>query len=144
MRSARTHAHQAARTLALRTSGVTYPGSLSTVSAVRTDLRAQLRDCPRADDVIICASQLAANAALHSHSRLPGGTFTVRAAINPGRHYIRIEVEDNGGPWISAPDDRQVTMAWTSFALSPKSGASMATTRPALPGHTSTGPSSRD
>ncbi len=95
----------AARALALRTSGVTYPGSIEHVSAVRTDLHALLRDCPRAEDVIICASELAANAALHSRSGLPGGTFIVRAAVNPGRHYIRIEVEDNGGPWISAPDD---------------------------------------
>ena len=38
-------------------------------------------DCPRADDVILCASELAANAALHSRSRLPGGTFTVRATV---------------------------------------------------------------
>jgi hypothetical protein len=57
-----------------------------------------------ADDVILCASELAANAALHSNSRLPGGTFTVRAAIRPG-HHVRIEIEDNGGPWTSATSD---------------------------------------
>jgi anti-sigma regulatory factor (Ser/Thr protein kinase) len=57
-----------------------------------------------ADDVILCASELAANAALHSNSRLPGGTFTVRAAIRPG-HHVRIEVEDNGGPWTPATND---------------------------------------
>ena len=34
----------------------------------------------------------------HSRSRLPGGTFTVRATINPD-HYARIEIQDNGGPW---------------------------------------------
>ena len=56
-------------------------GGLYTVSAVRADLRALLHDCPRADNVVICASELAANAALNSHSRLPGGTFTVRAAV---------------------------------------------------------------
>jgi serine/threonine-protein kinase RsbW len=92
-----------ARAHALRVSGVTYPGSIEHVSAVRADLRALLRDCPMVDDVILCAHELAANASLHSLSRLPGGTFTVRAAVNPGR-YIRIEVEDNGGPWISPPD----------------------------------------
>jgi serine/threonine-protein kinase RsbW len=95
----------AARALALRTSGVTYPGSIEHVSTVRADLRALLHDCPTADDVILCASELAANAALHSDSRLSGGTFTVRAAVHPGCRYIRIEVEDNGGPWISASDD---------------------------------------
>jgi hypothetical protein len=72
--------------LALRTTGVTYPGSAEHISAVRADLRPLLRDCPMADDVILCASELAANAALHSHSRLPGGTFTVHAKMRPGDH----------------------------------------------------------
>jgi anti-sigma regulatory factor (Ser/Thr protein kinase) len=36
-----------------------------------------------ADDVILCASELAANAATHSRSRLSGGTFTVRIKISP-------------------------------------------------------------
>jgi len=69
----------APRALALRTTGVTYPGTPEHISAVRADLRPILRGCPMADDVILCASELAANAAIHSHSRLPGGTFTVRA-----------------------------------------------------------------
>ena len=77
---------------------VTYPGSTEHIRAVRADLRAVLRDCPRVDDVILCASELAANAVLHSRSRLPGGTFTVRAMVSPGLH-ARVEVEDNGGPW---------------------------------------------
>jgi anti-sigma regulatory factor (Ser/Thr protein kinase) len=50
-----------------------------------------------ADDVILCASELAANAVIHSRSRLPGGTFTVRARISPGG-YAWIEVEDDGSP----------------------------------------------
>jgi len=48
--------------------------------------------------------ELAANAAIHSHSRLPGGTFTVRTKISPG-DYAWIEVEDNGGPWAPAVRD---------------------------------------
>ena len=94
----------APRALALRTTGVTYPGSPEHISAVRADLRPLLRGCPMADDVILCASELAANAAIHSHSRLPGGTFTVRAKISPG-DYAWIEVEDNGGPWTPAVRD---------------------------------------
>ncbi len=94
----------AARAHALHTSGVTYPGSIEHVSAVRADLRALMHDCPRADEIILCASELAANAALHSRSRLPGGTFTVRATVNPGL-YIRVEVEDNGGPWTGGISD---------------------------------------
>jgi serine/threonine-protein kinase RsbW len=54
--------------------------------------------------VILCASELAANAALHSNSRLPGGAFTIRASISPG-HYVRIEVEDSGGPWTHSTGD---------------------------------------
>jgi anti-sigma regulatory factor (Ser/Thr protein kinase) len=92
------------RVLALCTTGVTYPGSTQHIRAVRADLRAVLRDCPIADDVILCASELAANAALHSRSRLPGGTFAVRASIKPG-YQIQIEVEDDGGPWTAGIRD---------------------------------------
>ena len=87
--------------LALRTITVTYPGSAEHIRAVRADLRPLLNECPMAHDAILCASELAANAALHSNSRLPGGTFSVRVEISPGR-YARIEVEDNGGPWTPA------------------------------------------
>ena len=95
----------AARALALRTDGVIYPGRVEHVSMVRADLRALLHNCPVADEVILCASELAANAAKHSDSRFPGGTFTVRAAVNPSRRIVRVEVEDPGGPWIVAPDE---------------------------------------
>lgn len=88
----------APKTLRVRTTKVTYPGGTEHVRAVRADLGAVLRDCPRADDVILCASELAANAAMHSRSRLPGGTFAVRAIVSPDL-YARIEVRDNGGPW---------------------------------------------
>jgi len=94
----------APRTLALRTSAVTYPGSTEQIRAVRAALRPLLRDCPVADEVILCASELAANAALHSRSRLPGGTFTVRASINLGRQ-AQIKVEDDGGPWTAGTRD---------------------------------------
>jgi anti-sigma regulatory factor (Ser/Thr protein kinase) len=88
----------APRTIGRRTTEVAYPGDTEHIRAVRADLRAVLDDCPRADDVILCASELAANAAQHSRSRLPGGTFTVRAIISPDL-YVRIEIQDNGGPW---------------------------------------------
>ena len=88
----------APRTLRQRSTDVTYPGGTDHIRVVRSDLRALLQDCPRADDVILCASELAANAAQHSRSRLPGGTFIVRATVSPDL-YVRIEVEDNGGPW---------------------------------------------
>ena len=86
----------APRALALATN-VTYPGTTQHIRTVRADLCAVLHECPMADDVILCVSELAANAVIHSRSRLPGGTFTVRAKISPG-DYALIEVEDDGGP----------------------------------------------
>src|SRR5215469_16117649 len=96
----------ASEALALRTSEATYPGLAEHIRAVRADLRPLLADCPMADDVILCASELAANAALHSDSHLPGGTFTVRVAIS-SRDHVRIEVEDNGGPWTPDASDTE-------------------------------------
>jgi anti-sigma regulatory factor (Ser/Thr protein kinase) len=95
----------APRALALATS-VTYPGSTEHIRIVRADLRAVLHECPMADDVILCASELAANAAIHSRSCLPSGTFTVRVKISPG-DYAWVEVEDDGGP--STPGTRDAT-----------------------------------
>jgi len=53
----------------------------------------------------LCLSELACNATVHSHSRQPGGHFTVRAEIDAGR--LRVEVRDEGGPWtrpVGPPD----------------------------------------
>src|ERR1700729_3584092 len=64
----------ASRALALRTSAVAYPGSAEQISVVRADLGVLLGDCPMADDVVLCASEMATNAVLHSRSgrcRLP-------------------------------------------------------------------------
>jgi serine/threonine-protein kinase RsbW len=94
----------ASRALALRTSTVTYPGSAEQIGVVRADLRALLGSSPMVDDVILCASELAANATLHSRSGLQGGIFTVRASIDLG-HSVQVEVEDRGGPWTSAKTD---------------------------------------
>src|ERR1035437_6167207 len=94
----------ASRALALRTSTVTYPGSAAQIRGVRADLRVFLGGCPMADDVILCASELATNATLHSRSGLQGGTFTVRASIDLG-HSVQVEVDDRGGPCTSATTD---------------------------------------
>jgi serine/threonine-protein kinase RsbW len=89
---------------ALRARETNYPGTAEHVSTVRADLRPLLRDCPVTDDVILCASEFAANAAKHSNSRLPGSTFTVRTMISRG-DFVRIEVQDSGGPWTPAVAD---------------------------------------
>jgi serine/threonine-protein kinase RsbW len=94
----------AAPSLNLCAPAATYPGRPEHVRQVRADARALLAGCPAADEVILCLSELAANAVLHSGSRRPGGTFSVRIESRPGAH-IRIEVEDGGGPWLApAPD----------------------------------------
>jgi serine/threonine-protein kinase RsbW len=94
----------APRMLALRTLSVTYPGTAEQIRVVRADLRVLLGGCPVADDVILCASELATNAAIDSRSRLPGGT-SVRVKFRPG-HHVLIEVEDKGGPWTPAVPER--------------------------------------
>jgi serine/threonine-protein kinase RsbW len=94
----------AATSLDLCAATATYGGRLEHVRQARADARDLLAECPAADEVILCLSELAANAVLHSNSRRPGGTFTVRIGRRPGA-YIRLEVEDDGGPWlVSAPD----------------------------------------
>ena len=92
------------RALALRATAATYPGRAEQVGAARADLRLLLAGCPIADDVVHCASELAANAVRHSQSRLAGGTFIVRTEIYPG-DYLWIEVEDEGGTWLEAARD---------------------------------------
>jgi anti-sigma regulatory factor (Ser/Thr protein kinase) len=81
-----------------------YAATARQIKAVRADLRALLDGCPIADDVILCASELAANAAQHSQSARPGGTLTVSAQISPDSHVL-IEVDDDGGPWTGPSSD---------------------------------------
>lgn len=68
------------------------------VRAARRFMTGILAGCPVAADMILCLSELAANAVIHSSSSLPGGAFAVRAEILDGC-YVRIEVHDDGGPW---------------------------------------------
>jgi anti-sigma regulatory factor (Ser/Thr protein kinase) len=71
--------HPPAKSMSARlTAAKVYPGTTKHIRAVRSDVRALLADCPAADDVILCASELATNAVRHSRSSLPGGTFTMR------------------------------------------------------------------
>jgi serine/threonine-protein kinase RsbW len=91
----------AARPTAPRIIARIYCGIPMHIRQVRSDLHDVLADCPVADDVLLCASELATNAVRHSRSGLPGGTFTVQVAVVPGSR-VRIEVRDEGGWWAPA------------------------------------------
>jgi hypothetical protein len=74
------------------------PGEGGQARLVRAALALLLDGCPRADDVLLITSELAANAGVHSKSATPGGQFIVRVEVYCG-NYVWIEVEDQGGPW---------------------------------------------
>lgn len=133
----------APKALALRTSAVTYPGSAEHISRVRADLRPLLRDCPIADEIALCASELAANAAIHSRSRLPSGTFTVLATISPG-NYVRMKSKTTAAPGPQPSATLPGRTDWISSARWLRIAASTATARAAPSGHNSIGPATRN
>lgn len=83
-----------------------FAGTPAQAGEARRFLAQILDGRPAADEAILCLSEMAANAILHSNSRKPGGHFTVRAEIHGDR--LRVEVHDEGGPWaVPSPDDVQ-------------------------------------
>jgi serine/threonine-protein kinase RsbW len=94
----------ATSTSAPRTLARVYPGTTKHIRAVRSDLRDLLADCPAADVVILCASELATNAVRHSRSGLPDRTFMIHVTVLPGT-CVRIEVQDDGGLWAPVLGD---------------------------------------
>ena len=72
------------------------PAEPRQVGLARAELAGWLGGCPRADGAILVASEYATNSVLYSASR-HGGAFTLRAEVHPD--CLRIEVEDDGGPW---------------------------------------------
>ena len=88
----------AARPAPALTQSRTFPATADQTRAARQFLAAILNDSPLTDDALACLSELAANALIHSNSRHPDGTFTVRVSLHGRR--LRVEVEDQGGPWV--------------------------------------------
>lgn len=78
-----------------------YPGTADQPGQVRADLAKIAAGCPVTDELVLLASELAANAVLHSRSGHPGRVFTVRATLYPG-DYAWVEVVDQGGTWADA------------------------------------------
>jgi serine/threonine-protein kinase RsbW len=65
---------------------------------VRCYLPGRVCSVQAAEDILVCATELAANAVLHSRSGLPGGHFSVEVAVCAGQ-WVRVAVKDSGGPW---------------------------------------------
>jgi hypothetical protein len=81
----------------------TFHGRTAEAARVRCEIAAYLDNCPAADDIILIASELAANAILHTRSR--GASFRVSCELSS--RAARLEVEDLGGPWRQRnPGDR--------------------------------------
>ena len=83
----------------------TFPAAPAQVREARRFLSVMLDGRAAADDAVVCLSELAANASIHSRSRRPGGLFTVRTELR-GDH-LRVEVRDEGGPWSRLPRDNE-------------------------------------
>ena len=79
----------------------TFHGRPDQVARIRHEIAAHLAGCPRADDVVLVASEFATNSIVHSGSQ--GEFFTVRCQLYPD--YVWIECEDLGGEWQRKPDD---------------------------------------
>ncbi len=84
----------------LRYTGV-FHGTAAQVRQVRREVARHLAGCPAANDAVLIASELAANAVLFSASA--GHFFTVRAELHGS--YLWLEVEDGGGPRHPRPHD---------------------------------------
>ncbi len=83
-----------------------FPGTADQVATVRQYIRSQLTGHPALDDVILAASELAANAITHTSSGHPGGTFAIHLTHSSPGH-IALLVTDQGGPsqpQITRPD----------------------------------------
>lgn len=92
----------------VRSTTITYPGTLTNVSLARRRVRDFLRRSPRADEAELIAAELTSNAVLYTPSGEDGGTFTI--TVQYGADWARIEVFDLGTePWHCILDDGPLT-----------------------------------
>lgn len=90
---------QAAKAIRVLAAMRVFSASADQVHQARRFTADLLKGWPVADDTVLCVSELATNALLHSASREEGGTFAVHLEAFPGE-YIQVAVHDEGGPWI--------------------------------------------
>jgi anti-sigma regulatory factor (Ser/Thr protein kinase) len=79
----------------------TFPTDVAQIREARRFLAGILGDLPEADDAVLCLSELATNATLHSRSH-DGGRYTVRVELHS--QHLRVAVHDQGGPWTPPGD----------------------------------------
>jgi Histidine kinase-like ATPase domain len=72
-----------------------FPGRDDQVTEARRFVKSALDGCPVVDDAILCVSELATNALLHSASGR-GGEFEI--TVQRGQSSVRVAVSDNGSP----------------------------------------------
>jgi anti-sigma regulatory factor (Ser/Thr protein kinase) len=82
-------------------SKVRLPGLAASVPAARRFVRGVLSDCPRAGDLALAVTELAANAVAWSAAGDAGGTFTIQVRAAP--RWARIEVSDPGPAPLPGP-----------------------------------------
>ena len=82
-----------------------FPADAAQIGQARRFLAGILGDQPAAGEAVLCLSELATNATLHSRSR-EAGHFTVRVELHT--QHLRVAVHDQGGLWAqpSRADDR--------------------------------------
>ncbi|MEV7011943.1 ATP-binding protein [Streptosporangium sp. NPDC051022] len=82
-----------------------FPGRLEAVGQIRWFVAGLVDGLPRAYDITLCASELAANAIEHTASGEAGGTVEVRVDLAPaGRPgALTLAVVDQGPPRVPHP-----------------------------------------
>ena len=80
-------------------SSISLPATASQVAEARRFVASLVADSTLAADAVLCLSEVATNAVIHSNSRRVGGRFTV-SAQRTGDGHLRIQVEDQGGRWV--------------------------------------------
>jgi anti-sigma regulatory factor (Ser/Thr protein kinase) len=78
---------------------ITLPATANQIAEARRFVVDFVGGATLAVDAVLCLSELATNAVVHSNSRRAGGRFTISAELYRDG-CLRIEVEDQGGRWL--------------------------------------------